>query len=79
LGTLAELAMAWDLLAIQVLETRPIILYGEMWIPIIESLKSELIMSVDHGYELLHLCRTHDDVLAALNSSTHQAPTTGSS
>ena len=67
LGTLAELAMSWDLLAINVLEPRPLILYGSMWKTIHDQLHNSLVMSVDHGFELLHICENHDEVLSALN------------
>jgi len=66
LGTLSELAMSWDLRAIHILKDRPLILYGEMWPNIITTLQDSLIMSVDHGFDMLQLCQTHDDVLAAL-------------
>lgn len=67
LGTLAELAMSWDLLAIHVLEPRPLILYGEMWEPVVGLLQEKLIMSVDHGFEQLHLARSHQEVLDILS------------
>ncbi len=66
LGTLAELAMSWDLLAIGVLEPRPLILYGDMWTPLLASLPQAMIPSVDHAFDLIRHCRTHDEVLAAL-------------
>ncbi|MFC1537076.1 LOG family protein [Pseudomonadota bacterium] len=67
LGTLAELAMSWDLLAINVLEPRPLILYGSMWKAIHDQLHNSLVMSVDHGFELMNICESHDEVLSALN------------
>lgn len=66
LGTLAELAMTWDLLAINVLETRPLILYGEMWIESVAQLQRSLVMSVDHTFDLMHICQSHDEVLSIL-------------
>jgi len=66
LGTLAELAMTWDLLAINVLETRPLILYGEMWHESIAQLQRSLVMSVDHTFDLMNICKSHDEVLAIL-------------
>lgn len=66
LGTLAELAMTWDLLAINVLEARPLILYGEMWIESIAQLQESLVMSVDHTFDLMNICQNHDEVLAIL-------------
>lgn len=67
LGTLAELAMSWDLLAIRVLEPRPLILYGRMWEPVVDLLQEQLIMSVDHGFEQLHLACSHQEVLDILS------------
>jgi uncharacterized protein (TIGR00730 family) len=69
LGTLAELAMTWDLLAINVLEERPLILYGSMWAESVALMQRSLVMSVDHTFDIVHLCESHDEVLAIL----HQA------
>jgi len=66
LGTLAELAMTWDLLAINVLEERPLILYGEMWSTIVDRLQESLVMSVDHTFSRLHCCTSHDEVIRLL-------------
>lgn len=66
LGTLAEFAMTWDLLAIRILEQRPLIVYGACWKPLIKTMQAQLVMSVDHGFESLVYCETHDEVLAAL-------------
>ncbi|OIO69525.1 MAG: hypothetical protein AUJ58_05655 [Zetaproteobacteria bacterium CG1_02_55_237] len=66
LGTLAELAMSWDLQAIGVLEKRPLIVYGDSWTPLIEPLRQSLIWSVDEAFGHIHHCRTADEVLAAL-------------
>ena len=66
LGTLAEFAMTWDLLAIRILELRPLIVYGACWKPLIAMMQEQLVMSVDHGFESLIYCETHEDVFAAL-------------
>ncbi|MDQ6968275.1 MAG: LOG family protein [Mariprofundaceae bacterium] len=68
LGTLSELAMSWDLRAINILQNRPLILYGDMWPSIIATLQDSLMMSVDHGFDMLTLCSNHDDVLNALKA-----------
>jgi len=70
LGTLAELAMSWDLMAINVLEPRPLILYGDMWRDIHDQLHKSLVMSVDHGFEMMTICETHDEVLSALSQTS---------
>ncbi|GAV19818.1 hypothetical protein MMIC_P0776 [Mariprofundus micogutta] len=66
LGTLSELAMTWDLLAIRVLEPRPLLLYGDMWEPIIATLSDQLVLSADQAFDCIRICKTHDDVLTAL-------------
>jgi len=66
LGTLAEMAMSWDLQAIGVLEPRPIILYGDTWMPLLKPLKESLIWSVDDAFAMIRHCRTADEVLNAL-------------
>jgi len=67
LGTLAELAMTWDLLAIRVLEPRPLLLYGDMWKPIVDTLSGQLILSADKAFESIRICHSHQDVLDALH------------
>jgi predicted Rossmann-fold nucleotide-binding protein len=67
LGTLAELSMTWDLIAIRVLEPRPLLLYGQMWKPVIDTLAEHLILSMDQAFEAIHICKTHEDVLKALS------------
>jgi len=67
LGTLAELAMTWDLLAIRVLEPRPLLLYGEMWQPVVDVLREQLIMSTDRAFENMQICHSHAQVLQALS------------
>jgi len=68
LGTLAELAMTWDLIAIRVLEPRPLLLYGDMWQPIITTLSDQLVLSADRAFDSIHLCNSHQDILDALES-----------
>lgn len=68
LGTLAELAMSWDLLAIGVLEPRPLILYGDAWPPLLELLRKQCVMSVDDAFGIVSCCRTADEVIDLLNS-----------
>lgn len=66
LGTLAELAMTWDLIAIRVLEPRPLLLYGDMWESVIDILAKHLVVSMDQAFENIQICHTHQEVLKAL-------------
>lgn len=67
LGTLAELAMTWDLLAIHTLQPRPLVVYGKCWLPVLDQLKASLVISVDHSMDVITYCETHDQVLEALS------------
>ncbi len=66
LGTLAELAMSWDLLAIRVLEPRPLILYGASWPAIVEVLQDHLALSVQDAFSFVQPCRTVAEVMQRL-------------
>ncbi|MDX8389388.1 MAG: LOG family protein [Mariprofundaceae bacterium] len=68
LGTLAELAMTWDLLAIEVLKMRPLILYGDMWREIMKELQTHLLTSTNHSFTMVHYCTTIDEVMEALET-----------
>ena len=70
LGTLAELAMSWDLLAIHVLENRPLILYGKDWKDVTRCLQRHLVLSVDHAFDLALHCVTPEEVIEALQISS---------
>ncbi len=70
LGTLAEFAMCWDMLAIGVLEPRPLIVYGEMWREILPVLEQSLRFSVGAPMTAIQLCRNSDEVLQALAGVT---------
>jgi hypothetical protein len=71
LGTLAEFAMSWDLAAIGVLESRPLIVYGDMWQAIIPTLSENLLFSKTNPMPLLQCCTTPEEVLAALAGTVH--------
>jgi len=68
LGSMAELAMTWDLIAIRVLEPRPLLLYGDMWQPIISTLSEQLILSTDSAFDCIKICQTHQQIIDALGS-----------
>jgi len=62
LGTLSELAMTWDLLAINILEPRPLVLYGPGWPAIIEVLQHNLLMSVDQPFSMIKLSTCKEEI-----------------
>ncbi len=68
LGTLAELAMTWDLVAIRVLEPRPLLVYGDMWLPVMDILRQQLVLSMDQAFSCITYCPTHADALHALQT-----------
>jgi len=74
LGTLAELAMTWDLVAIRVLEAKPLLLYGDMWEPVVKVLSEQLVLSERHAFDTIRICHSHEDVLDALQSYPQRVP-----
>ncbi len=66
LGTLAELAMCWDLLSIGLLAKRPLMLYGQDWQEMIAVLQKHLLLSKPQAFDQLVFCTSADDVLKAL-------------
>jgi hypothetical protein len=58
--------MTWDLLAIHVLEPRPLILYGHGWSRIVEVLRNHLILSVDHAFSMITTCSTPEEASRTL-------------
>src|ERR671912_3029100 len=44
-GTVPELSLVWNKLQTKVIESRPLVLLGDFWPPIIEALRSHLVIS----------------------------------
>ncbi len=74
LGTLAELAMSWDLLAIRVLEARPLVLFGGMWPEIVETLRANLRLSAADAFDRIRVCPDAASALAALTPPPSPRP-----
>ena len=69
LGTLAEFAMVWDLLAIRVLEARPLVVFGEQWHALVQALGARLIFSTARAASIPRLCADVDEVVAAFRKA----------
>jgi len=65
LGTLAELAMSWDLVSIGVLAPRPLVLFGEGWRRIVDALLRDLIFSSSEARARIAVCSTIDEAVDA--------------
>ncbi|RMH59666.1 MAG: hypothetical protein D6678_07395 [Zetaproteobacteria bacterium] len=68
LGTLAELAMTWDLLAIHILRDRPLILYGARWRRLLDTLNETLFFSSPHAMDYVHCCDNAREALRCLRA-----------
>jgi uncharacterized protein (TIGR00730 family) len=62
MGTVTELSLVWNKLQTRVLEPRPLVLVGDCWPPVIESLKQHLAVS-DADVRLLHFARTAEEAV----------------
>jgi uncharacterized protein (TIGR00730 family) len=56
-GTVTELSLVWNKLQTKVIEARPLVLLGDCWPPVIEALRSNLVVS-EQDVSLLDFART---------------------
>lgn len=64
-GTISEFGTAWALAKLYYGHHKPFILYGEHWIPIIDSIRDN--MNIDaKEYSVFEICKNKDEVLAAI-------------
>lgn len=68
-GTLAEVAIAWNLLQMSLRPHSPVILVGERWAHLIETFRSQLIID-ERDLALLTPVRTVEEAVIALARST---------
>jgi len=65
-GTLGEVALAWNLLQMDLMPKTPVILVGPVWKAMTEAFRDHLIIS-NRDLELLKLVGTVDDVIVAVS------------
>lgn len=64
-GTISEFGTAWVLAKLYYGHHKPFILFGEHWIPIIDSIRDN--MNIDaKEYSVFEICRTKEEVLATI-------------
>lgn len=64
-GTLVELAMVWEMTAKRLIQPRPIIIYGDYWLPVIEATARERPKSA----RAIQIADTIEKVLTILNTN----------
>jgi uncharacterized protein (TIGR00730 family) len=73
LGTLGEVALAWNLFQTQSIPLRPLILVGDMWPRLVACLKADLRVE-PHDLELVHFAGSVDGVVPLIRHVAGQAP-----
>lgn len=64
-GTISEFGTAWVLAKLYFGHHKPFILFGEHWLPIVDSIRSN--MNIDaNEYSVFEICRTKEEVLATI-------------
>jgi uncharacterized protein (TIGR00730 family) len=64
-GTMSEFTTAWVLAKLYYGHHKPFILYGDFWVPIIDTIRSN--MNIDaKEYSVLEICRNKEDVVKAI-------------
>jgi predicted Rossmann-fold nucleotide-binding protein len=66
-GTLGEVAMAWNLLQMNLMPSTPVLLVGPIWASMTEAFRQHLVVA-EYDLELLRLVATVDEAVAALNA-----------
>jgi uncharacterized protein (TIGR00725 family) len=61
-GTVTELSLVWNKLQTKVIESRPLVLLGDCWPPVIEALRSNLVVS-EQDVSLLDFARTPEEAV----------------
>jgi predicted Rossmann-fold nucleotide-binding protein len=61
-GTVTELSLVWNKLQTKVIESRPLVLLGDCWPPVIEALRNSLVVS-EQDISLLDFARTPEEAV----------------
>lgn len=61
-GTVTELSLVWNKLQTKVIEPRPLVLLGDCWPPVIEALRSNLVVS-EQDVSLLDFAQTPEEAV----------------
>src|SRR5918993_4595513 len=64
-GTVTELSLVWNKLQTKVIESRPLVLLGACWPPVIESLREHLVVS-EHDVALLDFAATPEEAVRVI-------------
>lgn len=73
LGTLGEVALAWNLFQTESIPVRPLILVGDLWPRLVACLKAELRVE-PHDLQLVQFAETVDGVVPLIRHVAGQAP-----
>ena len=62
MGTVTELSLVWNKLQTRVIESRPVVLVGDSWPPVIEAFRKHLVVS-DSDVRLLDFAQTAEEAV----------------
>ncbi len=65
MGTVTELSLVWNKLQTRVIESRPLVLLGDCWPPVVEAWRAHLVVS-EQDVRLLDFARTPDEAVAII-------------
>ncbi|HZI17201.1 MAG TPA: LOG family protein [Pyrinomonadaceae bacterium] len=69
MGTVTELSLVWNKLQTGVIEPRPLVLLGDCWPPVVEALRSHLVVS-EADVSLLDFARTAEDAVSIIRDKS---------
>ena len=72
MGTVTEISLVWNKLTTRVMPAKPLILLGDCWVKVIETLRQELVVS-EHDLSHLSFAATAEEAVAILKSRSQES------
>jgi uncharacterized protein (TIGR00730 family) len=72
MGTVTEISLVWNKLTTRVMPAKPLILLGDCWVKVIETLRQQLVVS-EHDLSHLSFAATAEEAVAILKSRSQES------
>src|SRR6266404_8356050 len=69
MGTVTELSLVWNKLQTRVIDSRPLVLLGDCWPPVVEAWKTHLVVN-DADISILDFASTPDEAVTIINEKS---------
>jgi uncharacterized protein (TIGR00725 family) len=69
MGTVTEVSLVWNKIQTHVIESRPLVLLGDCWPPLVKAWQEHLVVS-DNDVSILDFAQTADEAVSIINRKT---------